>query len=151
MRVTMLRHYRQQVEEALRAELAELELVLQAAEENLRQLEAEVDSDARQYMADAGIGLTADEVAGRYAELDALAGAIQKARAIAEEARLRRDQKVGEVLEASREKKKLEILDRRKALRAQQELDRREQQAVDEIASRRFIADGQRQPHQRHR
>ncbi len=141
MKLEALRNYRGQVEDILRLELADLERYLQAAEESLRRLEIEADGDAKRYLTDTHAGLTADEVVERYAELDALTSAIRRARDVVEEARVRRDRKMGEVLEASREKKKLEILGRREALRSQRELDRKTQQAVDETAGRRFIAE----------
>ena len=141
MKMTALRNYREQVEETLRMELADRERMAQVALEGLRRLEAEADGDAVRYLTDAKAGLTADEVVGRYAELDALASAIRRTHEVVEEACLRRDQKLGEVLEASREKKKVEILDDRDALRVQRDLDRREHRAVDEVAGRRFLAE----------
>lgn len=141
MKMTALRNYREQVEEALRIELADAERMVQVALEGLRRLEAEAAGDAARYLADARAGLTAGEVVERYAELDAVASAIRRTHEVVTEACLRRDQKLGEVLEASREKKKVEILDDRDALRVQRDLDRREQRAIDEVAGRRFLAE----------
>lgn len=141
MKMTALRNYREQVEEALRIELADAERMVQVALEGLRRLEAEAAGDAARYLTDARAGLTAGEVVERYAELDAVASAIRRTHEVITEACVRRDQKLGEVLEASREKKKVKILDDRDALRVQRDLDRLEQRAIDEVAGRRFLAE----------
>jgi flagellar export protein FliJ len=140
MKLGTLRNYREQVEEALRVELAAVEQALSSALEHLRRLEAETETSAKLYVTDVRTGLMADEVVQRYADLETLTLAVRKAQEAVEEVCRRRDQKMGEVLEASREKKKLELLEQRDDLRAQRELDRREQRASDEVAGRRFLA-----------
>ncbi|TAJ26180.1 MAG: flagellar export protein FliJ [Nitrospirae bacterium] len=140
MKIAALKHYRAQLEEACRVELADIEHRLHVATEGLHRLEVEAEAEAQQFMADVRGGLTTNEVEGRHVALNALTEAIQQARLVVQEARRMRDEKLSEVVEASREKKKLDILAQREALRLRRRQERREQGEFDEVAGRRFIA-----------
>lgn len=144
MNLTVLKNYRSQLEEGLRLELAGLDQRLRAAEERLALARAAADEGARSYLTDAEAGLRADEVVGRYEAWEALADAIQRARALVEEAFRLRNEKMREVLEMSRDKKQLELLEAREIRLRRGEEGRREQRAMDEAAAVRHCRDGRK-------
>jgi flagellar export protein FliJ len=137
MNLTSLRNYRVQLEGMLRAELAELERVLQAVLDKHRRWQTTADDDMTRFMIEARRGLSAKETATRYMDWQALGEKIQRAEAIVTDAREQRDRKRAEVLGAARERKKLDLLITRRMQRRRGEEQRREQRALDEAASRR--------------
>jgi flagellar export protein FliJ len=132
--------YRKQLEEALRIELAELDRAHQIMASRLRRLEKTAEEEVHSYLARAQAGLTADELAGRYAALETQAATTQSVERIVAETDGRRNRKMLDVLEASRERKKLEILERRLAVQRKRAAERREQRDLDEAAARRFLS-----------
>lgn len=144
MNVAALLNYRSQIEQALRDELRNMQGVLQEAVSLVGQLEQVAEQETRRYMQDAAQGLEAGHVVGRQEELEVLADRIKKAHDTVFEHQRRCDQKLADVMAAVQERKKLEVLDTR--LRRQQAAaaSRVEQQDIDELAGRRYLADQRR-------
>ncbi len=138
MNLKLLRNYRAQIEDVLKAELAGLHGNLDRAQAECVQLAARVDQDARQYMAEAEAGISSSAAAGQYAGLEGLAAQLKLAEEDLARAQERWDDKRAAVLEAARETKKLDLLWDRQQQRQRRMQDRQEQQAVDESAARRF-------------
>lgn len=147
MNAATLRKYHAQLEDVLRAQLAELEATLQAATDVHRRIQAAADFEIARYLDDARQGLTADEAAARYADLDARAEIGRKAVKAINDARQRWEQKQAEVSDAARERKKMEILEKRQAQRRRDAATRAEQRVADEAAGRsHFVKAHKQQP-----
>lgn len=145
MNVAVLRKYRMQLEDLLRAQLAELEAALRSAAEVHRHLQAAAEREIARYLDDAHRGLTADEAAARYAELEVQAQAAARAAEAIEAAQRRWEQKRAEVVDAARERRKMEILEQRDAQRRRYAEALAEQRAADEAAGRSYAARGLKQ------
>ncbi len=147
MNVAVLRRYHAQLEDMLRAQLAELEAALRCAAEAHRHLQAAAEREIARYLDDAHKGLTADEAATRYAELEVQAQAAATAAEAIDAVRRRWEHKRAEVVDAARERRKMEILEKRDARRRRYAEARAEQRAADEAAGRSYAARGlKRQP-----
>ncbi len=139
MNVTALKRYQGQVEEGLRIELAQLDRKLHEASERLAVLQTSAELDAQRYLAETASGLTADEVATRFLEWEALTRTITRTKDIVDEARKLRDEKQAEVLETSKERKQIATLDERQMARERRRLDRLEQGRLDDLAADRYV------------
>ncbi len=141
MNLRVLRRYHAQIEESLRAELALIQRETTEAEEVRRRVVALVDHDVQRYLDDMANGLSPDETVARYARFEELALQIEREDEFIARAQERAEQKRAEVLAAARETKRMDLLWQRQQ-RRQRQLDlRREQQAMDEAAARRYVAE----------
>lgn len=141
MKLDVILKYRTQVEEALRKELSRMQGVLYEAEALVHELEQAAEREAARYLRDVEQGLGADEVLGRQGELEVLADRIRRAKAMVAEHHQRCGQKLEEVLAAAQERRKLELVEERQERRALVEASREEQRGLDELASRRYLAE----------
>jgi flagellar export protein FliJ len=141
MNVGVILKYRSQVEESLRTELSRMQGVLHEAEAIVVELERAAEGEAARYVRDVEGGLTVGEVMGRRAELEALAERIRRAKTTVEEHQARCKGKLDEVLLAAQERRKLELVEQRQQQRTAVETGRQEQQELDELAGRRYMAE----------
>lgn len=139
MNLTALRHYRRQLEDILRAELAVLERALQTSAARSLDLNQTVAQTAEAFQAALCHGLSGDEMIDRTRELEGVTIAARDAVALVAEARQRWEQKRADVLEAARERKTLELLESRRLQQRMTRLRRLEQQGLDEAAHIRFL------------
>lgn len=144
MNITVLRTYRAQLEETLRAEVAELQLALQATLDKRRRLEEATVKQVKMYLAKSRHGMTAHEVAKWHQMLDHFAKILRDSAEAALQVQRRLEQKQAEALEASQETKKLEILERREALQRHRKEEKQAQRQADEVAARRWQTAGPR-------
>lgn len=141
MKVRVLKNYRAQVEDRLRAEYAELARSLNEAEAERAGLEADEERRAQAFMALSISGIKPDEAALHVAGIEALASVVAKAREREALLRVAVGQKQAELIEASKERRKLEMLEERREREARSTEARRAQQRLDEIAARRSYTD----------
>jgi flagellar export protein FliJ len=139
MNLTALRHYRRQLEDILRAELAVLERALQTSAARSLDLNQTVAQTAEAFQAALCRGLSGDEMIDRTRELESVTIAARHAVTLVAEARQRWEQKRADVLEAARERKTLEFLESRRLQQRMTRLRRLEQQGLDEAAHIRFL------------
>lgn len=144
MNLPVLRRYYHQVEEAHRAELAVLQRELHDAREARLELDRTLEDYVRRFLDDVRDGLAAGEAAARHAGLDHLAVEMHRADERLGALGDRVEQKREEVLTARRETKKLDLLWERQRRRARQREERRDQQAIDEVAARRYLVEQRR-------
>ena len=141
MNLGVILNYRTQIEEALRTELVQMQGVLHEAEAIVRDMEQAAERETTRYLSDTEQGLSAEEIAGRQSELEALADRIRRAQGLVEQHRRRCGDKLAEVLAASQERRKLELVEERQERRELAESNRLEQKALDEMAGRRYLAE----------
>lgn len=141
MNLRVLRRYHAQIEESLRAELALIQRETTEAEEVRRRVMALVDHDVQRYLDDMAHGLSPDETVARYARFEELALQIEREDDFIARAQERAEQKRADVLAAARETKRMDLLWQRQQRRQRQLHLRREQQAMDEAAARRYVAE----------
>lgn len=139
MNLTALRHYRRQLEDILRAELAVLERALQTSAARSLDLNQTVAQTAEAFQAALCRGLSGDEMIDRTRELESVTIAARHAVTLVAEARQRWEQKRADVFEAARERKTLEFLESRRLQQRMTRLRRLEQQGLDEAAHIRFL------------
>ena len=141
MNLGAILNYRTQIEEALRAELAQMQGVLYEAEALVMELEQAAEHETTKYLREVAQGLGAEEVVGRQNELEALAERIRRAKTTVAEHQQRCSEKLAEVLAAAQERRKLELVDERVQQRAAVESQRVEQRELDELATQRYLAE----------
>jgi flagellar export protein FliJ len=137
--ITALRNYRAQLEEVLRAELADLEVSLKGTADQCRRVQEAADQAADLYLLAVQEGMTAEEAVGQYADIASRAEAVKTATAALTHARRRWEDKRAEVMEAAREHKKYARLEQRRTIRLKSLESRAEQQILDEAARNRFL------------
>lgn len=139
MNLAVLRHYRRQLEDMLRAELSALERALEASAARSRELDKTVEEAAERFRASLRHGLSGDDMIDRTHEMERVTMTARQAAAMVTHARERWEQKRADVLEAARERKTLDLLEERRLRQRIMRLRRLEQQGLDEAAHMRFL------------
>lgn len=139
MNLSGLNKYRRQIEDMLRAELSELEGMLEAAAASSHQARTQVDVAVDRWQAALKQGVQGGEVADGFRDIQSLTEAAAQAAARMTDATERWEYKRAEVIEAARERKTLDFLEQRRVHQRMMRLRRLEQQMLDEAAHIRFL------------
>lgn len=139
MNLAVLRSYRIQLEDLLRAEVQALARDLQAASRHWADVEAAGDRQLTEYFSAIREGLSAADAHDWYAAMDALAVDIQQARDTHVALQRQWSAKQGELLEAVQERKKLDLLEQRWLRAKRYRQDQRDQRLLDEVGQRHRV------------
>ena len=140
MNVAVLRTYRGQIEDMLRAELVVVRNALASAREELARRLAQVDDRTVRFLERARAGVTAEEFGEEQAELDGTVESVRRAESHEADLARQWERKLAEVLRATQERRKLDILEARARDDRRRLSEEREQRSLDDYAARRYVS-----------
>lgn len=142
MSVQSLQHYRIQVEEQLKMELAEVTQQLLQAEQSIARLADDQRQQEERYREETSQGLTIEQLLQWQSHFEAQASAAEQARRTMAHRQLQWDEARAKLVAASQDRRTLDRLIARYREAAQADVRRREQMATDESAHHRFSGQG---------
>ena len=142
MSVRSLQHYRVQVEEQLKMELAEVTQHLLQAEQSCARLTDDQSQQEARYREETSRGLTIEQLLQWQSHFEAQAAAMEQTRRAMAHWQTQWDEVRVRVVAASQDRRTLDRLIARYREAAQSEERRREQSATDESAHHRYIGQG---------
>lgn len=142
MSVQSLQHYRTQVEEQLKMELAEVTQHLLQSEQSCARLADEQQQQEDRYRKETSQGLTIEQLLQWQSHFEAQASAMAQARRTVIHWQAQWDDVRAKVVAASQDRRTLDRLIARYREAAQTDERRREQSATDESAHHRFVGQG---------
>lgn len=142
MSVRSLQHYRTQVEEQLKMELAEVTQHLLQSEQSCARLADEQRQQEDRYRIEASRGITIEQLLQWQSHFEAQASAMEQARRTVIHWQAQWDDIRTRVVAASQDRRTLDRLIARYREAAQTDERRREQSATDESAHHRFVGQG---------
>lgn len=142
MSVQSLQHYRTQVEEQLKMELAEVTQHLLQAEQSCARLTDDQHLQEERYRKETSQGLTIEQLLQWQSHFEALASAMEQARRTVVHWQGQWDEVRMRVVAASQDRRTLDRLIARYRDAAQTDARRREQSATDESAHHRYVGQG---------
>lgn len=142
MSVRSLQHYRVQVEEQLKMELAEVTQHLLQAEQSCARLTDDQSQQEARYREETSRGLTIEQLLQWQSHFEAQAAAMEQARRTMAHWQTQWDEVRVRVVSASQDRRTLDRLIARYREAAATEERRREQSATDESAHHRYIGQG---------
>jgi flagellar export protein FliJ len=142
MSVQTLQHYRIQVEEQLKMELAEATQHLLQSEQACARLADEQHQQEERYRKETSQGLTIEQLLQWQSHFEARASAMEQARRTVTHRQAQWDDVRARVVAASQDRRTLDRLIARYREAAQADERRREQSATDESAHHRFVGQG---------
>lgn len=143
MSVQSLQHYRTQVEEQLKMELAEVTQHLLQAEQSCARLTDEQVLQEERYRQETSQGVTIEQLLQWQSHFEAQASAREQARRTVTHWQAQWDETRARLVAASQDRRTLDRLIARYQEAAQNEERRREQSATDESAHHRFTGQGE--------
>ncbi|MFO0707604.1 MAG: flagellar export protein FliJ [Nitrospira sp.] len=143
MSIRTLQHYRTQIEEQLKMELAEVTQALIQAERSCTQLVQDREAQEQRYREDTGRGLTIEQLLQWQSHFEALAAATEQARRTVAHWQAQWDEARARLVSASQDRRTLDRLIERYRHTAQRDAQRREQQSTDEAAHHRHLGQGE--------
>lgn len=143
MSVQSLQHYRTQVEEQLKMELAEVTQHLLQSEQSCARLADEQQQQEERYRKETSQGVTIEQLLQWQSHFEAQAAAMEQARRTVIHWQAQWDDVRTRVVAASLERRTLDRLIARYREAAQTDERRREQSATDESAHHRFVGQGE--------
>lgn len=142
MSVRSLQHYRTQVEEQLKMELAEVTQHLLQSEQSCARLADEQQQQEDRYRKETSQGITIEQLLQWQSHFEAQASAMEQARRTVIHWQAQWDDIRTRVVAASQDRRTLDRLIARYREAAQTDERRREQSATDESAHHRFVGQG---------
>jgi len=142
MSVESLQHYRLQVEEQLKMELAEVTQQLLQAEQSMARLADDQRRQEERYREETRRGVTVEELLQWQSHFEAQASATEQSRRTIAHWQQRWDEARAKLVAASQDRRTLDRLIARYREDALVEIRRREQAATDESAHHRFSGQG---------
>lgn len=142
MSVRSLQHYRTQVEEQLKMELAEVTQHLLQSEQSCARLADELHQQEDRYRKETSQGITIEQLLQWQSHFEAQASAMEQARRTVIHWQAQWDDIRTRVVAASQDRRTLDRLIARYREAAQTDERRREQSATDESAHHRFVGQG---------
>lgn len=142
MSVRSLQHYRTQVEEQLKMELAEVTQHLLQSEQSCARLADELQQQEDRYRKETSQGITIEQLLQWQSHFEAQASAMEQARRTVIHWQAQWDDIRTRVVAASQDRRTLDRLIARYREAAQTDERRREQSATDESAHHRFVGQG---------
>lgn len=142
MSVESLQHYRAQVEEQLKMELADITQHLLEAEQSIARLSNDQRQQEERYREETSRGVTIEQLLQWQSHFEAQASAAEQARRTLSHWQTQWDEARANLVAASQDRKTLDRLITRYRERSRIDLRRREQAATDESAHHRFIGQG---------
>ena len=142
MSVRSLQHYRTQVEEQLKMELAEVAQHLLQSEQSCARLADEQQQQEDRYRKETSQGITIEQLLQWQSHFEAQASAMEQARRTVIHWQAQWDDIRTRVVAASQDRRTLDRLIARYREAAQTDERRREQSATDESAHHRFVGQG---------
>lgn len=146
MSIKSLQHYRSQIEEQLKMELADVIRQLSQAEQSIARLTENQRHHEERYREETGQGITIEQLLQWQSHFEALAAATEQARRTMAYWQAQSDEARAKVVAASQDRRTLDRLIARYREASQAELRRREQLATDESAHHRFAGQGDARP-----
>jgi flagellar export protein FliJ len=143
MSVQSLQHYRTQVEEQLKMELAEVTQHLLQSEQSCARLADEQQQQEERYRKETSQGVTIEQLLQWQSHFEAQAAAMEQARRTVLHWQAQWDDVRTRVVAASLERRTLDRLIARYREAARTDERRREQSATDESAHHRFVGQGE--------
>jgi flagellar export protein FliJ len=143
MSVQSLQHYRTQVEEQLKMELAEVTQHLLQSEQSCARLADEQQQQEERYRKETSQGVTIEQLLQWQSHFEAQAAAMEQARRTVIHWQAQWDDVRTRVVAASQDRRTLDRLIARYREAAQTDERRREQSATDESAHHRFVGQGE--------
>jgi flagellar export protein FliJ len=143
MSVQSLQHYRTQVEEQLKMELAEVTQHLLQSEQSCARLADEQQQQEERYRKETSQGVTIEQLLQWQSHFEAQAAAMEQARRTVIHWQAQWDDVRTRVVAASQDRRTLDRLIARYREVAQTDERRREQSATDESAHHRFVGQGE--------
>jgi flagellar export protein FliJ len=143
MSVQSLQHYRTQVEEQLKMELAEVTQHLLQSEQSCARLADEQQQQEERYRKETSQGVTIEQLLQWQSHFEAQAAAMEQARRTVIHWQAQWDDVRTRVVAASLERRTLDRLIARYREAARTDERRREQSATDESAHHRFVGQGE--------
>lgn len=143
MSVQSLQHYRTQVEEQLKMELAEVTQHLLQSEQSCARLADEQQQQEERYRKETSQGVTIEQLLQWQSHFEAQAAAMEQARRTVIHWQAQWDDVRTRVVAASQDRRTLDRLIARYHEAAQTDERRREQSATDESAHHRFVGQGE--------
>ncbi len=142
MSVQALQHYRLQVEEQIKMELAEVTQQLLQAEQSIARLVDTRQRQEEQYREETRQGMTIEQLLQWQSHFEAQASAAEQARRTLAHWQLQWEEARARLVAASQDRQTLDRLIERYREAALAEMRRREQLATDESAHHRFTGQG---------
>lgn len=142
MSVRSLQHYRIQVEEQLKMELAEVTQHLLQSEQSCARLADEQQQQEERYRKATSQGVTIEQLLQWQSHFEAQASAMEQARRTVIHWQAQWDDVRARVVAASQDRRTLDRLIARHREAARTDERRREQSATDESAHHRFVGQG---------
>lgn len=142
MSVQALQHYRLQVEEQIKMELAEVTQQLLQAEQSIARLVDTRQRQEEQYREETRQGMTIEQLLQWQSHFEAQASAAKQARRTLAHWQLQWEEARARLVAASQDRRTLDRLIARYREAALAEMRRREQLATDESAHHRFTGQG---------
>lgn len=142
MSVRSLQHYRTQVEEQLKMELAEVTQHLLQSEQSCARLADELQQQEDRYRKETSQGITIEQLLQWQSHFEAQASSMEQARRTVIHWQAQWDDIRTRVVAASQDRRTLDRLIARYREAAQADERRREQSATDESAHHRFVGQG---------
>lgn len=146
MSIKSLQHYRSQIEEQLKMELADVIRQLSQAEQSIARLTENQRHHEERYREETSQGVTIEQLLQWQSHFEALAAATEQARRTMAYWQAQSDEARAKVVAASQDRRTLDRLIARYREASQAELRRREQLATDESAHHRFAGQGDARP-----
>lgn len=143
MSVRSLQHYRTQVEEQLKMELAEVTQHLLQSEQSCARLADEQQQQEERYRKETSQGVTIEQLLQWQSHFEAQAAAMEQARRTVIHWQAQWDDVRTRVVAASQDRRTLDRLIARYREAARTDERRREQSATDESAHHRFVGQGE--------
>lgn len=143
MSVQSLQHYRTQVEEQLKMELAEVTQHLLQSEQSCARLADEQQQQEERYRKETSQGVTIEQLLQWQSHFEAQAAAMEQARRTVIHWQAQWDDVRTRVVAASQDRQTLDRLIARYREAARTDERRREQSATDESAHHRFVGQGE--------
>jgi flagellar export protein FliJ len=143
MSVQSLQHYRTQVEEQLKMELAEVTQHLLQSEQSCARLADEQQQQEERYRKETSQGVTIEQLLQWQSHFEAQAAAMEQARRTVIHWQAQWDDVRTRVVAASQDRRTLDRLIARYREAARTDERRREQSATDESAHHRFVGQGE--------
>jgi flagellar export protein FliJ len=143
MSVQSIQHYRTQVEEQLKMELAEVTQHLLQSEQSCARLADEQQQQEERYRKETSQGVTIEQLLQWQSHFEAQAAAMEQARRTVIHWQAQWDDVRTRVVAASQDRRTLDRLIARYREVAQTDERRREQSATDESAHHRFVGQGE--------
>ena len=142
MSIKSLQHYRSQIEEQLKMELADVIRQLSQAEQSIARLTEDQRHHEERYREETSQGVTIEQLLQWQSHFEALAAATEQARRTMAYWQAQWDEARAKVVAASQDRRTLDRLMARYREASQTALRRREQLATDEAAHHRFAGQG---------